>query len=268
MTAPHTFVVPTFGRPAWLADCLGSLRQQTVRSHILITTSTPNDDVLAVDAAHDVAVIVNPVSAGIAADWNFALQQAPTSCVTLAHQDDWYAPTYAERCLEAGAAAQRPLLVFSAADERSEETGRDVGNVAVKRAICETVFLGQSAIAARWRKHLLLAFADPIPCPAVMLYRDAAPAFAFESGWTCGLDWVAWLDLARRDGAFVYVREALVRRRVHPACTTQINLDARAAEDLRILRGLWPAPVAGVIARLYERGHRPYRRAPAEGVHQ
>jgi glycosyltransferase involved in cell wall biosynthesis len=259
MPDTHTFVVPTFGRPAWLAECLESLRAQTVRSRILVTTSTPNEEVQTIAAAQDVPVVVNPECGGIGADWNFALAQAPAGWVTIAHQDDWYAPAYAERCLEGGATTPRPLLVFSSCTEVFEETGREVGNVAIKRAICEAVFAGGSAITARWRKRLLLSFADPIPCPAVMLYRDAAPRFAFERGWKCGLDWAAWLELARHEGAFVYVREALVRRRVHPGCTTQVNLDARAEEDSRILRQLWPAPVAGIIAAMYARSHRQYR---------
>jgi len=258
----HTFVVPTFGHPAFLVQCLESLRRQTVPSPILVTTSTPNDHVRAVAAAHHVPVVVNPVSAGIAADWNFALAQSPTPWVTLAHQDDTYAPTYVERCLTAGSAARNPLLVFSSASERREETGQDVENVRMKRLICDAVFLGSPAIAARWRKRLLLAFADPIPCPTVMLYREAAREFAFASGWKTGLDWVAWLDLAKRDGSFVYVREPLVQRRVHAGCATQVDLQARGEEDMRILRSQWPAPVAALIGRLYERSRRQYLRPP------
>jgi glycosyltransferase involved in cell wall biosynthesis len=260
MAPAHTFVVPAFGHPQWLADCLRSLRHQTLASTVVVTTSTPNAHISSAAAAHDVPVIVNPVCGGIAADWNFALAQASTPWVTLAHQDDWYDPTYAERCLAAGTAAARPLLVFSAADERMEETGQRVENVLIKRAICEAVFLGRGAIDARWRKRLLLSFADPIPCPAVMLYREAAREFTFTSGWKTGLDWVAWLDLATRDGSFVYVRTALVRRRVHAACATQTDLQARADEDMKILRGLWPAPVAAALARVYARGRMPISR--------
>jgi glycosyltransferase involved in cell wall biosynthesis len=260
--AAHAFVVPTFGHPAFLAQCLHSLRQQTVNSPIVVATSTPNDYVRAVAAAHHVPVVVNPVSAGIAADWNFALAQASASWVTLAHQDDTYAPTYVERCLSAGSAARNPLLVFSSASERLEESGQDVDNVRLKRVICDAVFLGRPAIAARWRKRLLLAFADPIPCPTVMLYRGAAREFMFASGWKTGLDWVAWLDLADREGSFVYVREPLVHRRVHAACATQIDLQARGDEDMRILRSQWPPPVAALIGRLYERSRRQYVRPP------
>jgi len=261
---PHTFVVPTYGRPAWLAECLESLQRQTVASPIVVTTSTPNEHVSAVTAAHRVPLIVNPVSNGIAADWNFALAQASTPWVTIAHHDDWYAPAFAERCLEAGRAARDPLLVFSSAEEYAEGTTGQVDNVIVKRAICEAVFLGRPAIAARWRKRLLLAFADPIPCPAVMLYREAARDFAFASGWKTGLDWVAWLELARREGAFVYVREPLMRHRVHASCATQIDLQARADEDMRILRGLWPSPLAAIVSRAYARSRRQYER-PAGG---
>jgi glycosyltransferase involved in cell wall biosynthesis len=259
--ASHTFVVPAFGRPAWLTECLDSLQRQTIASSVVVTTSTPNEHVTAVTAAHGVRLVVNPVCDGIAADWNFALAQASTPWVTIAHQDDWYAPTFAERCLAAGSAARDPLLVFSSANEQADDTDRQVDNVLVKRAICEAIFLGRPVIAARWRKRLLLAFADPIPCPAVMLYREAARDFAFASGWKTGLDWVAWLDLAGREGAFVYVREPLMRRRVHASCATQIDLQARADEDMRILRGLWPSPLASMIGRAYARSRRQYERS-------
>jgi glycosyltransferase involved in cell wall biosynthesis len=265
MSAPHTFVVPAFGHPAWLDECLDSLRQQTRPSSIVVTTSTPNEQVTGVAAAHGVPVVVNAVCGGIAMDWNFALAQATTPWVTLAHQDDWYAPAYTERCLAAGSAARGPLLVFCGADERAEATGREVDNVLIKRALCESIFLGGAAISARWRKRLLLSFADPIPCPTVMLYREAARDFAFADGWKTALDWVAWLDLAGRDGAFVYVREPLVRRRVHAACATQIDLEARADEDMRILHRLWPAPLAAIIGRAYARSRRQYERPSDSG---
>ena len=117
MDAAHAFVVPAFGRPPWLAQCLESLQQQTVRSRIVIATSTPNDHIAGIARRFDVAVRINPVAAGIGADWNFALAAADTRWVTLAHQDDWYAPTYTERCLMAAGESVASLLVFSSALE-------------------------------------------------------------------------------------------------------------------------------------------------------
>ena len=257
MDVAHAFVVPAFGRPQWLARCLESLQQQTVRSRILIATSTPNDHVAAIAGRLGIEVRVNPASAGIAADWNFALAVSQARWVTLAHQDDWYAPTYTERCLTAASASPAPLIVFSSALERSGD-GAEARHPRIKRMLCEMAFLGRQAIATPFRKTLLLSFGDPIPCPTVMLHRALLPDFTFPSGFEAALDWAAWLELARHRGEFVYVRDPLVHRRVHALSATHVHLDARAREDERILRTLWPGPIAAVIGRLYAAGRRRY----------
>jgi len=255
--AAHAFVVPAYGRPPWLAQCLESLQQQTVRSPILIATSTPNDHLARTAAQFGVPLRINPLAAGIGADWNFALSVADARWVTLAHQDDWYAPIYTERCLMAAGESPSPLLVFSSAlDQRGDVT--DARHARVKRLLCEIAFLGQRAIGSSRRKRLLLSFGDPIPCPTVMLHRSSLPDFAFPAGFDAALDWAAWLDLARRSGEFVFVREPLVHRRMHPASATHVHLAARAREDARILRTLWPAPVAALVGAFYAAGRRRY----------
>ena len=257
MDPAHAFVVPAFGQPPWLTQCLESLQQQTVRSRIVIATSTPNDHIASIARQFDVPVRVNPVAAGIGPDWNFALAAADTRWVTLAHQDDWYAPTYTERCLTAAGQSSAPLLVFSSALERDSD-GAAARHPRIKRLLCEMAFVGRTVIASPRRKTLLLSFGDPIPCPTVMLHRSSLPDFAFPSGFDAALDWAAWLELARRPGEFVYVREPLVHRRVHRLSATHIHLDARAREDDRILRRLWPRPIAAAIGALYAAGRRRY----------
>ena len=99
----HAFVVPAFGRPRWLERCLDSLQKQSRPSEILVTTSTPNALVASVCSQRAIRLIVNPVAEGIAADWNFALQQGGLDWVTLAHQDDWYSIGYTESILNVAA---------------------------------------------------------------------------------------------------------------------------------------------------------------------
>lgn len=255
--ARHTFVVPAYMHASWLERCVESLQAQTRRSTILITTSTPNAHVNEVASRLGVPLIVNPVSAGIASDWNFALTRVSDGWVTLAHQDDWYAPGYVSACLAAASRTREPLLAFSAAGEAYAD-GNEVRNSLVKRLMCDAVFVGRPAIRAQVLKRLLLSFGNPIPCPAVMINRSLAPGFTFQEGWCSNLDWAAWLDLAGMPGAFVYVRQRLVLRRVHAGAATVAYLAARASEDDRVLRSLWPAPLAAMIGRLYGAGRRQY----------
>ena len=104
----HTFVIPTFGEPPWLERCLASLLDQTSRSTILVTTSTPNRYVRDIARRHGVPVIVNQVSEGIASDWNFAYLQAASDWVTLAHQDDTYARSSLGALPEGGTPRPQP----------------------------------------------------------------------------------------------------------------------------------------------------------------
>ena len=254
----HMFVVPVYGKPVWLDRCLESLRAQTTPSTILITTSTPSAYLDEVARRGKVAIEVNPVSGGIGADWNFALSRAATPWVTLAHQDDWYAPAFLERCLKTAAHTPGATLVFTAAAETHGDTGQPGPNARVKKLICDGVFLGAEGIQSMQRKRLLLSFGNPIPCSSVMLNRAVVPDFTFSEQLKSNLDWVAWLDLAGRPGAFVYIREPLVHRTIHSEAATVVSLEHRAAEDVSVLRRLWPRPIADVLARLYTRGLRQY----------
>jgi len=252
------FVVPACGRPAWIERCLDSLERQTHPSAVLITTSTPNGYLSDIARRRGVALEVNPSAGGIASDWNFALSRATRPWVTLAHQDDSYAPDYVESCLGAAARTGEPLLVFTRAIEEFRNGRQWSPNTVIKQLMCDGVFLGRTSIHAPSQKLLLLRFGDPIPCSTVMINRRRVPDFAFAEGWRCSLDWWAWLALARTPGAFAYVRRPLVRRAVHAEGATVAWLDHRAAEDERILRELWPRPIAIALSALYSLGRRRY----------
>ena len=215
MTAKHTFVVPAFGEPPWLERCLQSLRQQTVPSRILITTSTPNAYLSATADRLQIPMVVNPISAGIASDWNFALKHADSEWVSLAHQDDWYEADFLESSLNVADRIESIILVFTAATESREGSSDSGTNPRIKRAICAVTFLSQPLIRATLRKRLLLSFGNPIPCPSVMLNTRVLPTFRFPDGWRSNLDWIAWLQLAGEPGAFAYVPRALVHRTLH-----------------------------------------------------
>ena len=49
-TDKHTFVVCAYKESPYLEECIKSLLAQTVRSEILITTSTPNEKIAAISA--------------------------------------------------------------------------------------------------------------------------------------------------------------------------------------------------------------------------
>lgn len=267
-TAAHTFVVPAFGEPKWIEQCLESIQRQTSRSRIVVTTSTPNALLSSIAGRRNIPLIVNPVSRGIAADWNFALAQADTRWVSLAHQDDWYDARYVELCLAHASAARNPILVFTDASETVDGESRDVVNARVKRALSAVAFLRSGSIESRLRRRLLLSFGNPIPCPSVMINRVAVPGFRFPDGWKSNLDWSAWVSLSRMPGAFVRVPQPLVHRTIHSDAATTQSLSDRAAEDDRMFRELWPSPIAAGLSRAYGASRRVYKRFVPADVHE
>jgi hypothetical protein len=251
--------VPACGEPRWLDRCLESLQRQTEASDILITTSTPNPYLASLAERRQIPLVVNPVAAGIASDWNFALVQRDSEWVSLAHQDDWYAPDYVASCLSALDDVPNAILAFTDATEVVAGTTRTLRNTRVKRAICALAFLTRRSIDSTPRRRLLLSFGNPIPCPSVMINRRRLPHFRFPDGWRSNLDWRAWCTLAEAPGAFVYVPRPLVHRTLHPDAATTRGLADRAREDALMFRALWPAPVAAVLNRLYAPSRSPYR---------
>lgn len=116
----HTFVVCAYGNSPFLNVCLESLLAQNVGSRVLIVTSTPNEEIRSAAKAYGLEVIVNRRGQGIAQDWNFALQQAKTPLVTLAHQDDVYLPDYTKKVLAAYRKNRDAIILFTDYQELRE----------------------------------------------------------------------------------------------------------------------------------------------------
>ena len=87
-----------------------------------------------------------------------------------------------------------------------------------------------------------------------MLYDlDRLRSFSFSEEYHVNLDWDAWLRMADMDGSFVFENAILVGHRIHKdsETTRQIANAGRSAEDRRMMRRIWPVPVAGALSLLY-----------------
>lgn len=253
----HSFVVPAYGHSPHLADCLASLKSQTRPSQIVITTATPFEGLADIASSHGARLAVNPAGGGIGRDWNFALAQATTPWVTLAHQDDIYLPAFTERTMALATARPDMRLVFTGYRELLD--GRERGAtamLAIKRLLLERGFLGRRAVSGRAAKLRLLTLGCPIPCPSATLRIDGSP-LRFREDMKVNLDWEAWARLASAEGAFGYARAPLMLHRIHDSSETSAGVrdGARAREDLSMFRQFWPDRVARMLARAYARSY-------------
>lgn len=255
----HTFVVVAYGLSPHLEACLTSLRRQTVASAVTLSTSTPFDGLDELCARYDVTLAVHGPNRGIGHDWNMGLRAARTDWVTLAHQDDIYAPGYAAFVHDVAVRHPDDLLAFCAYDELAGDEDRErVPMLRVKRALVELAFVGRHHIAGRRAKRRLLRFGNPVACPTVALHRARLADFAFRTDMRTNMDWMAWLDLAAREGGFSVERAPLVSHRIHAGSETSaaIGTGHRADEDRQVFDRLWPRPVASSLSRLYALSYR------------
>jgi hypothetical protein len=259
----HTFAVPVYRAAPNLGSLVESLRAQAGdRSEILLATSTPSSELEAFAKRYSLPLHINPQRIDIAADWNFALAAAQTELVTLAHQDDHFAPSYVARLSCELRRYPGALIGFCDYSEHTPQGPRPTNiNLRIKRWLRERAFGECEYITDVRDKVRLLSLGNPICCPSVMFDRSALADFRFPSGFQTNLDWMAWLELAHRPGGFVYVRERLLSKGVHAGSETTATIAnrAREREDRAIFDTLWPRPIAAALATVYRLGYRANR---------
>ena len=135
-TELHTFVVPAYGDSPYLEECLVTLRAQSVRSRVLLCTSTPSPFIDAAAERFAAPVLVNPRREGMAQDWTFAYRTAETPYVTLAHQDDCYLPDYTATLLHASSAPATPSSDSATTPRSSAVSSEHIGSTSGSSGRC------------------------------------------------------------------------------------------------------------------------------------
>lgn len=247
----HTFVVCAYKESCFLDECLDSLQNQTVKTNIIVATSTPNSFIQTTADRYGIPVFVNHGETGIAGDWNFGLSCADTELVTIAHQDDLYEPGYVEYMLERINRAKNPILFSSAYGEVRK--GKKVFRnklLNIKKIMVIPMRLFPDSISAR---RLSLAFGDSISCPTVTYVKDVISAHPFEARYKAALDWQQWEKLSKLKGTFVYCPMPLMCHRIHEESETSriIGENSRQKENYEMFKKFWPAPLAKIINNLY-----------------
>jgi len=258
-TFDHAFVIPAYGESPHLGECIESiLRQSMGAPRILLGTSTPSLFLEGVASRYGLTLYINSRRSNIASDWNFVMQTSDANFITVAHQDDLYDAEYLAAMAKLAGNYPDFVLAFSGYREHTNAGPRDENiNLKIKRLLCERAFGGSSSISSGREKRRLLSLGNPICCPSVMLNRLAAPQFVFSESLKTNLDWEAWLRLADQPGDYLYCREKLLSKRVHPHSETTVTIASRIRqnEDRRMFERFWPAPVALLLSTVYSLGY-------------
>lgn len=256
----HTFVVCAYKENPFLAGTLESLLAQSVRSKIIVSTSTPNAYITSLCAQYSIPLVVNPSPHYAGDDWNYGYDSANTSLVTVAHQDDVYDSNFLSETLAAYNmyGENEALITFSDYYEiRNGDICRESALLRIKRfmnAPFKSSVLNGSGLA----KRTVLRFGCPICCPAVTLNKRKLGASIFDTSLKDSCDYKTWVNLSFKRGRFIYIDKQLVGHRIYSESATSNNLreNIRTGETLAILEMLWPKSIARLINGLYSTGEK------------
>ena len=252
-SADHTFVLCAYKTSEYLEECITSLLAQTVKSNILIATSTPNDHISTLAEKYNIPLYINEGKNGIGGDWNFAYGKAQTPLITIAHQDDIYEPSYTEEMLDFINKSKNPILYFCGYGElRNGEKVYNNSILKVKKLMLSPLEI-KCFWTSRFVRRRILSLGCPICCPAVTFVQKKVGEAPFTNDYLSDIDWQQWEIQSRKKGSFVYNKKPLMCHRIHEdSATTEIIGDSkRSKDDFDMFCKFWPRPVAKIIAKLY-----------------
>lgn len=255
----HTFVVCAYKESPYLEECLRSLLAQSVKSRILIVTSTPNEFIQSLAEQYRIPYFVNPGEGGITQDWNFGYACAAGSkYITIAHQDDVYEKTYLEKALRLLENSKRPLIFFSDYYEIREGMRVESNKLLKVKRLMLLPMRIKAFRGSRWVRRRILSLGSPICCPSVTYAADHLPKVIFQNGFRACEDWETWEMISKLSGDFLYSTELLMGHRIHADSETSaiIGDHKRTDEEYKMYCKFWPKPVAKLLARAYASGQK------------
>ena len=251
----HTFVICAYKESGYLEECIKSLMNQTIKSEVILYTSTPNESINRLALKYDI-IVFNGDGSGIGSDWNRALACVNTQYATIAHQDDIYLPDYAKNIMR-GFQKQAHNVPYAIAfcnyrEIRNAEVIPLNLNLHIKSLL---LFPLRVFPSARWTQWFGLAFGCPICCPAVSYNMEELHNFKFSETMRVSLDWDAWFRIYKSGGKFCYIPKTLMYHRIHDESetTNMIAENLRTIEDYEMYQKLWPKFISKIIARFYKK---------------
>lgn len=254
----HTFVICAYKESAYLEKCIQSLKNQTVRSQVIMITSTPNTFISNMAQKYDIPLYINEGQGGIVQDWNFGYHQATTPYITLAHQDDEYFAKYTEEMLRCMEKENKPLIYFTNyAEIRNGIRVTENQLLKIKRLMLSPMQI-RCLQKSRFVRRRILSLGCPICCPSVTFARNHLPETVFKTGFRSCEDWEAWEMLSRMKGSFIYNKRILMGHRIHAESETShiIQDNERSKEDFEMYCKFWPKWMAKILVKFYSKGEK------------
>lgn len=255
----HTFAICAYKESTHLETCIKSIMNQTVKTNVFISTSTPNKHISDLAKKYKLEVYETGKKSDIQDDWNFAYNKAKTKLVTIAHQDDIYEKEYAEEVLTKYQTTKNiNIIVTDYVPYKNNQKSKDL-NFRIKKLL--KFFLRFNFLSKlRFFKVSSLAFGNSICCPSVTYNKERLGDTIFTSDLKFSLDWDTFLKIARMKGKISYIPKYLINYRVYDGATTKefIVNNTRQKEDIAVFRKIWPKWIVKIIMKFYTKAYDTY----------
>ena len=239
----HTFAICAYKDSPYLDACIHSLKRQSVKSKIILCTSTPSPFLEAMAKIHDIPLYVRDGKSDI--------------------QDDCYHRDYAawvQRCWERY--PDTTVFTTDCAILKGEELQRP-GMIQFIKMLLRLPLRLHGLADRTFVKKAALVFGNPIICPSCTYDKEALGTPLFDSPYKFALDWDTMWKLAARPGRFICVERPLIRYRIHDGATTKacIQDHRRGADETAMYEKIWPKPVVKVLMHFYRKAYAAYDNA-------
>lgn len=247
----HTFAICAYKESKYLEDCIKSLVNQTMKSNIIISTSTPNEYIENLAKKYNLKLYINEGEKGIGQDWNFAVSKATTDYVTVAHQDDIYDTYYLENIYKQCIKDEEIVIAFTDYGElRNDKIVTNNKLLKIKRIMLIPLKISQKS---KIMKKMALSLGNPICCPSVTVNKKKVGEKPYKTNLKCSLDWDTWAEFIKIKGRFAYIPKVMMFHRIHEESETSnlIENNIRLEEDYIMFKKFWPDFIAKILMKQY-----------------
>ena len=249
----HAFVICAYKENPHIEETINSLKNQTVKSNIYLSTSTPNEYLKKICKKYEIEMLINPHPKNAGTDWNYGYDHVPENFVTIAHQDDLYEPTFLEETLKFIKNESDFIICFT--DYNELKLGKiEKSNLLLRIKRFMNWPLSKKCMQKnKFIRRRSLSIGCAICCPTVTFNKKKAGLSVFDTVYINSCDYKTWCDLAELDGKFIYINKPLLTHRIYSESATSKNLgnNIRQKEDLEIFSRYWPKPIAKFINKVY-----------------
>lgn len=266
----HCFSISAYKESPYLESCIKSLMAQTVKTKIIMCTSTPNRHISSLAEKYNIKLYVRNGKSDIRSNWNYAYNMADSEYVTVVHQDDIYSKRYAEgflKCLskyeKTDMGKKMPVSIFFSdyLPIKDGKIGDKDINCRLRRLLrlpLKNVHLAGNRIV----KKFILSLGNSISCPSVAYNKKVLGNSIFTSDLQFNIDWDTFLKLGAINGVFLYCDYPLIGYRIHENAISKefIESSKRYDEDLLMFKKIWHERIAKFIMRFYVKAYDTYNK--------